>query len=125
MSWVSGLFTADIATKAVDGIYNGVDMLVYTDEEKAVAMQKQVETKLKMLPLFAPFKLAQRVIAIGFTINFFIAFWIGVVLVLWLPEYFDAYMSIVKEFGLFWIMGTIVTFYFTGGLINSFKGKDK
>jgi len=44
-SWVTGLFgssdkTGDVLNKAADGIYNGLDKLVYTDEEKADALAK-------------------------------------------------------------------------------------
>ncbi len=68
--FISNIFTPDTVNKTVDGIYNGVDKLFYTDEEKAEATQKQIDTKLKLLPLFEPFKIAQRIIAIIFTINF-------------------------------------------------------
>jgi hypothetical protein len=42
-SWITGLFgssdkTGDVLSKAADGLYNGIDKLVYTDEEKAEAL---------------------------------------------------------------------------------------
>lgn len=42
-SWLTGLFggskkTGDVLEKAADGIYNGLDKLVYTEEEKADAL---------------------------------------------------------------------------------------
>jgi len=117
------LFTSNTAEKAVDGIYNGIDKTFYTDEEKAIAVQKQIDTKLKLLPLFEPFKLAQRYIAISFTVNFLVAFWVGVGLFVFKPEFFDGFITIVTTFKLGWIMGAIVTWYFTGGIINSVKAK--
>lgn len=44
-SWLTGLFgssnkTGDILSKAADGIYSGIDKLVYTEEEKAEAFAK-------------------------------------------------------------------------------------
>jgi len=124
MGFLSGLFTSDVAEKAVDGIYNGVDMAIYTNEEKAIATQKQIETKLKLLPLFDPFRLAQRYIAIIFTVNFVLAFWIGVFIYFQgTKDALDTYIKLVEAFGLFWIMGAIITWYFTGGIINSYKKK--
>jgi len=45
MSWLTNLFgsnkeTGEILNKAADGIYNGLDKLVYTEEEKAEAFAK-------------------------------------------------------------------------------------
>lgn len=36
-----------VITTAADGIYKGIDMLVYTDEEKAIASQKGTELFLR------------------------------------------------------------------------------
>ena len=51
-SWLTGLFgssskTGDVLNKAADGLYNGLDKLVYTDEEKADALAKGREVFLK------------------------------------------------------------------------------
>jgi len=36
MNWLKSLFSgADVASKATDGIINGIDALIFTDEEKA------------------------------------------------------------------------------------------
>jgi hypothetical protein len=124
MSWFSNIFSPDTASKAVDGIYNGIDKAFYTDEEKAEALQKQLDTKLKLLDKFAPFKLSQRFIAISFTLNFIAAFWAGAVLLfLGKTELLSAFISLVATFQLGWIMVAIVTWYFTGGIIDSAKKK--
>ena len=52
ISWLTGLFggksnTGDVLNKAADGIYNGLDKLVYTDEEKAEALAQGRELFLK------------------------------------------------------------------------------
>lgn len=54
LSAITGLFgsskTVDkIATTAADGIYHGLDKLVYTDEKKADALAKGRETFLKFI----------------------------------------------------------------------------
>ncbi|AXC34540.1 hypothetical protein [Vibrio phage YC] len=54
-SWFKGIFRAD---SAVEHIAAGVDKAIYTKEEKADAFQR-------MLELYEPFKVAQRVLAFG------------------------------------------------------------
>ncbi len=51
-SWLTGLFggkadTGDILNKAADGLYHGIDKLVYTEEEKAEALQAARKTFLQ------------------------------------------------------------------------------
>ena len=127
MDFLKGLFSPHVVNKTVDGIYNGVDKMFYTDEEKAEAQQRQADTKLKLLPLFEPFKLAQRFIAIIITVNFFLAFWVGVaILLIGTEELLSNYLGLVVGFEIGWIMLTVVAWFFTGGVVNSFKTqKDK
>jgi len=123
MGWFSSLFSADTINKSVDAVINTGDALFYTDEEKAQASQKAVETKLKMLPHFEPFKLAQRYIAIMFTINFIASFWVGVLFFYFgTPKQLEGYIHLIAVFQFGWIMLAIVSFYFGGGFINSAKG---
>jgi len=116
------IFTPKTIDTAVDGIYNSVDMAFYTDEEKAKAVQKAVDTKLKMLPLYEPFKLAQRYMAFAFTVNFILAFWVCVLI--WMfgtKEQVTEFLGIVSTFQLGWIMLTIVAWYYGGGFVESAK----
>lgn len=111
---LSKIFNPD---KLTDAIINSGDALVFTDEEQA-------KMKLEMLKAFQPFKLAQRLLAFMFAVNFIIAFWVGVVLFFWYPTYFDGFLKIIATFNLGWIMMAMVSFYFGGGLLNSLpKGK--
>jgi len=124
LSAIGSIFSPSSADKAVDGIYNGIDNMFYTDEEKAVAQQKRIETKLNLLPLFEPFKIAQRIIAISFTINFILAFWVGVAIYFYNQKLLDGYLAIIATFNIGWIMMAIITWYFTGSLVTSITGKD-
>ena len=103
-------------SKITDAIIDTGDMLVFTDEEKA-------KMKLDLLKHYEPFKLAQRLLSLIFAINFIIAFWVGVALFIWFPNLASGYIGLVKAYQLGWIMLAIVSFYFTGGVINTFKGK--
>ncbi len=124
MSWFTSIFTSDTIDKSVDAIINTGDAIWYTDEEKAQAHQLAVDTKLKMLPLYEPFKLAQRYIAFAFTFNFIIAFWVAVG-IWWFgtKENLIDFINLIGSFQLGWIMLTIIAWYFGGGFIESYKKK--
>ena len=118
----SDIFSVRSIDNVVDAVIDTGDALVYTDEEKAKAFQLRTETKLKMLPLYAPFKLTQRWLAFIFTANFILAFWVGVALFAFAPTYLDGFLNLVQSYQLGWIMLAIVSFYYSGGMIESFKG---
>lgn len=122
---LSDIFSVKSVNKIVDGVYNGADKAFYTDEERADMEVKMSETKMKMLELYEPFKLAQRYLAFAFTINFILAFWVGTILFFWLPTYLDGFLKLISVFQLGWIMLAIVSFYFGGGLMNRFNSKVK
>jgi hypothetical protein len=97
--------------------------MFYTEEEKAENVQKRLDTKLKLLPLFEPFKIAQRVIAILFTINFILWVWVGIAIYIMIPDRLEGYIELMVAFNIGWIMMAIIGWYFTGGVIDSFKNK--
>ena len=118
------MFSSKTVNSVVDAVVDSGDALFYTDEEKAKATQLKIDTKLAMLKNFEPYKLAQRYIALLFTINFILTFWVGVYI------YFNkssgdvkAYIDLVGTYQLGWIMLAIVSFYFTDGAMNWYKGK--
>jgi len=141
MDFIKSIFSSKVAEKAVDGIYNGVDKAWYTDEEKAVALQKQIDTKIKLLPLFEPFKIAQRVLAFWYSFLFGISFLTGLAMVVFNAIYkfvelkdgvkakdivqldITQLLNVVSGFSLGYIAIAIITWYFSGGIISSFKGK--
>ena len=118
MGILSNIFSPKNSETLVEGVYKGLDMTFYTDEEKAIALQSQVDTKLKLLPLYEPFKLAQRFIAISMTINFIILLWSGVIMYILFPEYLEGFLKLMEIFNIGWIMTTIIVWYFTGGIIQ-------
>jgi hypothetical protein len=107
--------TGDVISKGMDLI----DSMHTSDEEKIEANAK---AKVDLMKAYAPFKVAQRYLAVMFSINFILAFWATVGL--W---YFDkdmkGFVDIMSEFNIGWIMLTIVGFYFGGGAIEGIKGK--
>lgn len=124
MSFLSDFFSPNTVNKTVDAIYDTGDALFYTDEEIAKAHQESMKTKISLLGAFAPFKLIQRHIALVFTYNFIAMIWLTII-VGFLGDKAQLEM-LLKIFGIFsigWIMLAIVTFYFGGGTIDSFRNK--
>lgn len=54
--------------KVIEGVYNGLDKVIHTDEEKS-------DFWLKLLKAYEPFKIAQRYIALVVTIPY-VSIWI-------------------------------------------------
>ena len=122
-SWILG--GADVKEKIVDGIYNGVDKMVYTDEEKK-------DNHAKFLTLYEPFKVAQRYLSLIFSIPFALLHTLvfSMRVAFWDNPALQASMKIIQgdvneSLGL--IVLTIVGFYFAGGVVEgglrAFKGK--
>lgn len=83
--------------------------------------------KVSIMASYAPFKIAQRYLAVLFTLNFIFVFWVSILL--WATgKDFDSFVEILESFKIGWIMLTIVGFYFGGGayegILNS-KNKNK
>lgn len=64
MSFWGRLFGSEnVIKRAADGIYNGVDKAIYTDQEKASGF-------LNLLKAYEPFKIAQRLLALVVSIPY-------------------------------------------------------
>ena len=122
MGILSSLFgTGDVITKGMDLI----DSLVVTSEEEIAAKSK---AKTDLLAAYAPFKLAQRVIAFGFTFMFLFIMANGVLGALYGVidlEAVDKAKAYANEMWLGEIMLTIVGFYFGGGAFEGVMNAKK
>lgn len=87
-----------------------------TDAEKTEARAK---AKIDLMKAYAPFKVAQRYLAIMFSATYLMSY--AVVLGMTVSGYGepDSITKVMEEFNINWIMGTIVLFYFGGGLTES------
>ena len=65
--WASLFSSPSVVKKAADGIYNGVDAAIYTDQEKAAGF-------MGMLKGYEPFKIAQRLLMLVIWIPFVVIF---------------------------------------------------
>lgn len=119
MGWFSMLLGTG---GVVDGIKEGVDKAILTDEER-------LDYHTTMLKAYEPFKLIQRGLAIAVTIMFAFVMIIQVVLVIisiWFVDVLAA-VEVMNELEVVSTIGysflAIMSLYFTGGVVNSFKSK--
>lgn len=140
MSWWATLFnSSSTVEKTTDAIIDAGDKIWYTDEEKAEMKLEYAKFLPTMLKAYEPFKIAQRILAIWFSLLFGSAFVVGLgmvifnaiikyrslregikpenIIVLDLEPLFD----LCTTFNLPVIMALILTWYFGGGFIESFK----
>ena len=139
--WGSLFATGEIVNKGVDAVISAGDKLMFTEEEKADMNLKMREHHLKLLEASQPFKVAQRLLAVWFSMLFGIAFITGLGITLFNVIYkfnqakdgvepnkimqldIMPLINIVNAFDLGIIMITVVGFYFGGALVSSYTGK--
>lgn len=123
MGILSSIFgTGDVISKGIDLIDS-----LHTSTEEEIAAKSKAKTDL--LSAYAPFKLAQRYLALMFAITFLLSFFIVLGLTLLKMTDIDAVRSVLNEFYVGEIMFTIIGFYFGGGFlegaITASKNKSK
>lgn len=117
-------------------VEKGLDLIDSVHTSDTEAIEAKTKSKTKLLEAYAPFKIAQRVLAIMFTTTFLLCFVICLAAVLialsqgatvmndgggvQLPTV-TAITALMGAFKLPWIMLTIVGFYFGGGAFEGFQ----
>ena len=122
MSWFTNIFggtevAADIAKTAADGIYNGLDKLVYTEEEKADSELKGKELWFKIVELGykenGPRSVNRRWLAWGITAWILInAQFCVLFAVLGWNSVVDKIIEVAVAFQLGWAFVAVVSFFF-------------
>lgn len=107
-------------------IKRGMDLIDSMHTSDVEEIEAKTKAKTDLLTAYHPFKVAQRWLAVMFTVNFIVVFW--VVVGLWASDKdVGGFNEILVAFKIGWIMLTIVGFYFGGGafegIVNSKKGK--
>jgi len=92
-----------------------IDDAFESDEEKR---ESKTKAKIDLMKAYAPFKIAQRYLALmfGATYLFSFALVLGMTLV---GHDVQQVFNVLEEFKVGWIMMVIITFYFGGGLVES------
>lgn len=100
---------------AGDVIKEGMELIdnLHTSTEEEIAAKSKARTDL--LAAYAPFKIAQRVIAIMFTVVFLFCFFLVMFLTMGGVGDLEDVRGVIAEFWIGPIMLTIVGFYFGGG----------
>lgn len=99
-----------------------IDEMVVTSEEEIAAKTK---AKTDLMQAYAPFKLAQRYIALMFTFTFLLCFAITLGMTLAGMGDTEGVKDIIDQYYIGEIMLTIVAFYFGGGLAESIGNRPK
>ena len=100
--------SGDVITKGMELIDS---MHTSTEEE----IQAKTKAKTDLLSAYAPFKLAQRYLALMFSFTFLICFALVLYMVLTGKGSPDDVRAVLSEFYIGEIMLTIIFFYFGGG----------
>jgi hypothetical protein len=106
-----------------DVIKQGMSLIddMHTSTEEEVAIKSKAKTDL--LAAYAPFKLAQRYLALMFAFTFLLCFAITLGMTLAGKGDIEGVKAILGDFWIGEIMLVIVGFYFGGGLAESVKAK--
>lgn len=140
MFGLSKLFSAtSVASDVVKATISAGDKMFYTEEEKADNKKEMIKFFPKLLEAYHPFKLAQRILSIWFSLLFGISFIVGLGMYIFNAIHkfkelqagtpvekivlldIQPLIDLVIAFGFPTIIALIVAFYFSGGVINSFK----
>lgn len=104
---------------AGDVVKAGFELIdsMHTSGEEEIAAKSKAKTDL--LTAYAPFKLAQRYLALMYSGTFLICFFIVLICALAGIGNTEEIYKIMEAFKIGWIALTIVGFYFSGGVIDS------
>lgn len=116
-----GIFSTIFGSKEV--IKAGIDLIddIHTSSEEEIAAKNQA--KVNLLNAYAPFKIAQRYLALMFTATFIFCFVLVLAMTLAGRGDIDAVKVVLGDFYIGEIMLTIVFFYFGGGAVEGFIEK--
>jgi len=116
LGWLFG--NSKAAEKAVDGIYDGLDAMVFTDEERSVANQKVLDFKIEYAKHTQNQSVSRRIITVAVA-----AMWAGVCIAtlaakaLGLDAYADYAFKFLSEV-IMQPFGIIVGFYFLAHVVK-------
>ena len=107
-----------------DVIKKGLDLIDNMHTSDTEEIEAKTKAKTDLLTSYAPFKIAQRYLALifGFT---FVASYIMVLVLKFAGHDINEVQQIISAFKIDWIMLTIVGFYFGGGAFEGVLSKKK
>ena len=105
-----------------DVINKGMDLIDSFHTSDTEMIEAKTKAKTDLMTAYAPFKIAQRYLALMFGATY-ITTYILVIGMVFLGKDVKAVKGILSEFQIDWIMLSIVMFYFGGGLADSVMKK--
>tara|TARA_R110001583_G_scaffold19689_1_gene76822 strand:+ start:1656 stop:2018 length:363 start_codon:yes stop_codon:yes gene_type:complete len=105
-----------------DVIGKGLDLIDSMHTSETEAIEAKTKAKTDLLTSYAPFKVAQRYIALifGFT---FVGSYLMVLVLFFMGRDITAVQEIISAFKIDWCMLSIVAFYFGGGAFEGIASK--
>jgi hypothetical protein len=116
-----GIFGKILGSDAI--ITRGLDLIDDCFETDAEKRESKTSTKIDLLNAYAPFKVAQRYLALSFGAMYLLSFLLVLAMTLVGIGETSAVFEVLEQFKISWIMLTIVGFYFGGGLVESVTPK--
>ncbi len=105
-----------------DVISKGLGLIDSFHTSDTEMIEAKTKAKTDLLASYAPFKIAQRYLALIFGLTFVLSY--GMVLVMFfLDRDLTQVQAIITSFKIDWIMLTIVGFYFGGGAFEGLAEK--
>jgi hypothetical protein len=101
-----------------DIIKSGIDLIDDMHTSKEEEIEAKTKAKIDLINAYAPFKVAQRYLALMFTFTFLSCFVMVLVMTLSGQANIDQARQVITEFYIGEIMLVIVGFYFSGGMIE-------
>jgi hypothetical protein len=106
-----------------DVISQGMKLIDDIHVSETEAVEVKTKAKIDLMQAYAPFKLAQRYLALMFTVTYLLCFAITLGMTLYGQGNIDGVRDVLNEYYVGEIMLTIIAFYFGGGLVESMKVK--
>lgn len=105
-----------------DVITKGLDLIDSIHTSDTEMLEAKTKAKTDLMTAYAPFKIAQRYLALMFGLTY-ITTYVLVIVMVFLGQPVAHVTDVLSEFQIDWIMLSIVMFYFGGGLADSIKSK--
>ena len=102
-----------------------VEKIEANTESRVKIIQAKTEAKVSHLNAYAPFKIAQRFLAIVFSVTFVLSFLLVLGMTLAGKGHVEAVKGVLSEFYIGEIMLTIIFFYFGGGAVEGIAERFK
>jgi len=101
-------------------IEKGLDIIDKKFPTDIDVLEAKTKAKTDLMTAYAPFKVAQRILAIMFASVFLSCFVLSLVYVLNGKDA-NAIIGVIQAYKIDWVMTSIILFYFGGGLAESIK----